>query len=92
MKFYRAMSEEEFKSSMKFIRRFKWITPNLPFILNRVKDGKFNNSHICKDRYTIVVSFEIRDIDLSKLRKLNHNEYMMDRRKNVKFYNFTKIN
>ena len=81
---YRAMCKEEFDSTMKegsavFYKRFKWFTPNIDFLLSRVRDGKFNNSHIEKNRYDYIVCFEA---DISKARVLNSNEIQFDRRRN----------
>lgn len=83
---YRAMCQDEYMETVKnkeavFHKRFKWFTENLDFIRNRVKDGKFNNSHIVKDRYDIVVKFEA---DISKALRLNENELQFDRRRNPK--------
>ena len=85
MKFYRACCKEEFdksNNSLHYIRRYKWMSDNEDFILNRVCDGEFNNSKFKDDNYTHMLEIQIED--LSKLRKLNNNEYMMDRRNNVK--------
>ena len=85
MKFYRACCKEEYensKSSLHYIRRYKWISNNKDFILERVCDGEFNNSKFKDSKYTHMLEIHIED--LSKLRKLNSNEYMMDRRNNVK--------
>lgn len=81
---YRAMCKEEFESTIKegsavFYKRFKWFTPNKEFLMNRVRDGKFNNSHIERNRYDYIVCFEA---DMSKARILNNNEVQFDRRRN----------
>jgi hypothetical protein len=81
---YRAMCKEEFESTIKegsavFYKRFKWFTPNKEFLMNRVRDGKFNNSHIERNRYDYIVCFEA---DMTKARILNNNEVQFDRRRN----------
>lgn len=64
-----------------FIKRYKWFSQDLDFILNRVKDGKFNNSYYIKDRYKFICSFEW-DGENSDWK--NKNEIQFDRRKNPK--------
>lgn len=86
---YRAMCINEYNSNMKFIKRFKWASLNIDFILNRVQDGKFNNSFYKKGAYDIIVSFEINDN--SKYKILNKNEIMFDRRDNIYFKNIKKL-
>ena len=86
---YRAMCKEELDNTLKenkavFYKRFKWFTPNIDFILERVRDGRFNNSGFVEDRYQYIVCFEA---DVSKARLLNDNEIQFDRRRNpsIKF-------
>lgn len=84
MMIYRAMCEEEFIKTMKykvpnFKKRFKWFSTNIDFIVNRVKDGKFNNSKFEQSRYTHVIEFEW---DGKNADWLNSNEIQFDRRKN----------
>lgn len=81
---YRAMCKEEYEETVKsknavFYKRFKWFSENLEFIMNRVRDGKFNNSTHDKERYDFILKFEA---DLSKAQQLNDNEIQFDRRRN----------
>ena len=89
---YRAMSLDEFKATQKenkphFIKRFKWFSPSLLFVANRVMDGKFNNSCFKKDRYAIGVKF-IFDGNGNKFFNKNSKEWRLDIRKShqVKCY------
>jgi len=84
MKIYRSMCDKELQSTLSrngfcFVRRFKWFTPNLTY-QERVKEGKFNNSHSCADRYKHLVEFTIRKDDEKNFNKLNR-ELMLDGRK-----------
>ena len=59
---YRAMSKEEKDRTILFNRpdfkkRFKWFSQNLTFLLERVRDGKFNNSKHIPGRYAHVLMF-----------------------------------
>ena len=84
MKIYRAMSEEELERTVKkgkpdFMRRFKWFSPNIEWVKNRVQDGKFNNSNHIDTRYIHLVEFEwlSGQEDFQSM-----NEIQFDRRKN----------
>lgn len=82
---YRAMSDEELALTLKYKKpdfsksRFKWFSANLDFIKNRVKDGLFNNSRFCQDRYKNLVKFEVDEKLID-----NRLEIQVDRRKNVR--------
>lgn len=82
---YRAMCEEEYLNTIKYkkpdfsLKRFKWFSPSLEFIITRVKDGSFNNSRHCKNRYKYIMSFEIYQLLMT-----NYNEIQVDRRSNIK--------
>lgn len=83
---YRAMCEEEFSGTMlygkaQFRKRFKWFATNLDFVLDRVRDGKFNNSAQATQRYERIVSF---DADLTKADWIRGNEIQFDVRRNAK--------
>ncbi len=83
---YRAMCEEEYLNTLKkgapdFLKRKKWFTPNKDF-LNRVLDGKFNNSSF-KDKYTHLVVFEVSNIECCDW--FNSKEIQIDRRSLVTF-------
>jgi hypothetical protein len=84
---YRAMSEVEFNETMKSgkadfsIKRFKWFSPSLNFIVSRVRDGKFNNSKFATNRYTHIVEF---DADVAKADWHIGQEIQFDRRRNAR--------
>jgi hypothetical protein len=83
---FRAMSEKEFLLTLEyerpiFIKKFKWFSEDKNFIINRVCDGKFNNSSFCKNRYTHIVKFIA---DGKRFIKLNNKELMINR--NINFF------
>ncbi len=77
------MCQEEFERTIKYgvpdfsEKRFKYFSPDLNFILQRVKDGNFNNSKHCPNRYSKIVSFSIDKC-------YNQLEVQIDRRQNLK--------
>lgn len=84
---YRAMCDEEATKTLNkgrpdFLRKFKWFSPNLNFIKERVQGGNFNNSKYKTDRYTRLLAFETDDISKSDF--VSNNEVQFDRRKNPK--------
>lgn len=84
MELFRAMCEVEFQETLhsqqpSFFRRFKWFSPDRQFVLNRVRDGKFNNSRFKPERYTKLVRFVISPKNTHLFRK-NSREWMLDRR------------
>lgn len=84
---YRAMCDEEAERTLKngrpdFLRKFKWFSPNLDFIRERVQDSNFNNSKYKSERYKRLLVFETQDIDKSDF--VSKNEVQFDRRKNPK--------
>lgn len=83
---YRAMCQEEFEKTIlynkpHFIKRYKWFSPDLNFILGRVKDGNFNNSLYNKHKYEFICSFEWDGLNSDWK---NNTEIQFDRRKNPK--------
>ena len=82
VKLYRAMCPREFQdmsnNQLSWNSRFKWFSPDINFIQNRVQDNKFNNSNFCPDRYAILVAIEIENSE--PFIKSNF-EWMLDRRK-----------
>lgn len=85
MVIYRAMCTEELTKTKlykrpHFIKRYKWFTSNLDFIINRVLDGKFNNSNYDNSKYQHICSFEW---DGENSDWINVNEIQFDRRKNL---------
>ena len=84
MKIYRAMCKEEQDKTIKsgipnFHTRFKWFSPNLEWIKQRVQDGKFNNSNYNPTKYEHILEFEW---DGTKCDFMSTNEIQFDRRKN----------
>ena len=82
MKLYRAMCKEEWEKSTPFSwkTRFKWFGTKT-FVLNRVRDGKFNNSSFVNSRYDILVEYEFDDNNMKHFVNCGKDEYMLDRRK-----------
>lgn len=86
---FRAMCDEEYELTIKHgqadfsKKRFKWFSPNIDFITDRVRDGQFNNSKFCKDRYNRVVEFYIDDKYIDKMDHISTNEIQVDRRRNI---------
>lgn len=84
MKLYRAMSEQEFNNvtndrPFAWKSKFKWFSPNKEFVLNRVRDGKFNNSNFDNRRYTHLVEYLVED-NLKVLRTVSTHEMMLARK------------
>ena len=84
MKLYRAMSEQEFNNvtndrPFAWKSKFKWFSPNKEFVLNRVRDGKFNNSNFDKGRYTHLVEYLVED-NLKRLQTVSTHEIMLARK------------
>ena len=84
MKLYRAMSEQEFNNvtndrPFAWKGKFKWFSPNKEFVLNRVRDGKFNNSNFDNRRYTHLVEYLVED-NLKVLQTVSTYEVMLARK------------
>lgn len=84
MKLYRLMSKLEFDSvsedhPFSWNSKFKWFSPNKRFVFDRVKDGKFNNSHFKKDRYTHLVEYLVED-NRKVLKTVSDHERMLSRK------------
>ena len=84
MKLYRAMSEQEFNyvendRPFAWKSKFKWFSPNKEFVLNRVRDGKFNNSNFDNRRYTHLVEYLVED-NLKVLQTVSTHEMMLARK------------
>lgn len=78
------MSKEEFDNvthdrPFSWNSKFKWFSPNKDFILNRVKDGKFNNSNFDNKRYTHLVEYVINDYR-NVLKIVSNYEIMLARK------------
>ncbi len=81
---YRAMCPEEFSqvsehSPLAQNSKFKWFGTE-DFVNTRVKDGKFNNSKHCPDRYKYLVTYEVVS-GLEHFSKCGYNEFMLSCRK-----------
>ena len=84
---YRAMCDEEADKTIKnkkpdFLRKFKWFSPNLSFITERVQGGSFNNSNHKSKRYTRLLAFTTEYISKSDF--VSTNEVQFNRQKNPK--------
>lgn len=60
-KLYRAMCQEEYEQTIRcggpaWKSKNKWFGP-LEFVESRVRDGRFNNSHLTNGRYDRIVEF-----------------------------------
>ena len=86
---YRAMCKEEYINTLKykephFIRRFKWFSSDINFIIDRVQNTNFNNSIYIPNRYEYLVEFEA-NVESAK-------EIKIDRRDNMKIKYIKTIN
>ena len=84
MYIYRLMSKPEFihtKEVPNFNRKYKYFSPSLDFLFNRVLDGKFNNSNFKPERYTHLVCFKINKEDLKHFTKVGRKELQVSVRK-----------
>ena len=84
MKLYRAMCDKELEETLKyskpaFNKRFKWFSTQ-EFVINRVQDGKFNNSSFSTNRYKNLVEFDISDNYLKYFKKCGFLELMLSNR------------
>ncbi len=84
MKLYRAMSEQKFNNvendrTFAWKSKFKWFSPNKEVVLNRVRDGNFNNSNFCRNRYTHLVEYLVED-NLKVLQTVSTHEMMLARK------------
>lgn len=57
--------------------KFKWFTDNVNF-LQRVADGRFNNSKFDWGRYEYIIIYEVESIDSFK--RITDNELMLARK------------
>ena len=81
---YRAMCNVEFQDMQKF-NSLSWNSKNKwfgtkDFVINRVKDGKFNNSKFCSDRYDVLVKFEFADGYEHIFSKCGNREFRLERK------------
>ena len=81
---FRAMCNEEYERTIKLgcadfsKKRFKWFSNNINFILDRVGDGKFNNSKFKDNAYRNIVKYHVRNP--SVLIRVSDNELMLRRK------------
>ena len=82
---YRAMCKDEARRTIvdnrpHFVSRYKWFSPLLEFVRDRVQGGGFNNSKFKPGRYTELLEFAFSSDSLSHFTIENEREYRMDRR------------
>ena len=82
---YRAMCIAEAMKTIAdnrphFVSRYKWFSPCLDFVRDRVQDGEFNNSKFKKGRYTELLGFTFSSDSLSCFTIESEREYRLDRR------------
>lgn len=85
VKLYRAMCGEEFRDTLRHNKlswnsKFKWFGTE-DFVIDRVRDGKFNNSKFVADRYANLVEFEFSEESLIHFSKCGNREFMLNVRK-----------
>ena len=66
-----------FNSPLSWNSRFKWFTDD-PKFLDRVSDGKFNNSKFAMSRYTHLAKYFVECPEL--LVRVSNSELMLSRR------------
>ena len=80
---YRAMCDREYDSvcekyPLSWSSKYKWFSDDLNFILERVRDGKFNNSKFKDNAYRNIVKYHVRNP--SVLIRVSDNELMLRRK------------
>lgn len=80
---YRAMCDAEYNSvcekfPLSWSSKCKWFSDDLNFILERVRDGKFNNSKFKDSAYRNIVKYRVRNPDV--LIRVSDNELMLRRK------------
>lgn len=80
---YRAMCDREYNSicekyPLSWNSKCKWFSDDLIFILERVRDGKFNNSKFKDNAYRNIVKY--RAGNPSVLVRVSDNELMLRRK------------
>lgn len=80
---YRAMCDREYNSvcekyPLSWNSKCKWFSDDLNFILERVRDGKFNNSKFKDNAYRNIVKYRVRNP--SVLVRVSNNELMLRRK------------
>jgi hypothetical protein len=79
------MNQQEFDRTLAmgipdFGKRFKFFSPSLEFVVDRVQNSTFAHSHLAPHKYARVVEFTVSEADMAKIRVLNSKELMVDRR------------
>ena len=80
---YRAMCDREYNSicekyPLSWSGKCKWFSDDLNFILERVRDGKFNNSKFKGNAYRNIVKYRVRNPSI--LIRVSDNELMLRRK------------
>ena len=80
---YRVMCDTEYSSvcekyPLSWNSKCKWFSDDLNFILERVRDGKFNNSKFKDNAYRNIVKYCVRNP--SVLVRVSDNELMLRRK------------
>ena len=80
---YRAMCDMEYNSVCKkyplsWNSKCKWFSDDLNFILERVRDGKFNNSKFKDNAYRNIVKYRVMNPNV--LIRVSDNELMLRRK------------
>ena len=80
---YRAMCDREYNSvcekyPLSWNSKCKWFSDDLNFILERVRDGKFNNSKFKDNAYRNIVKYRVSNP--SVLVRVSNNELMLRRK------------
>ena len=80
---YRAMCDREYNSvcekyPLSWNSKCKWFSDDLNFILERVRDGKFNNSKFKDNAYRKIVKYSVMNPNV--LVRVSNNELMLKRK------------
>ena len=80
---YRAMCDTEYNSvcekyPLSWNNKCKWFSDDLNFILERVRDGKFNNSKFKGNAYRNIVKYRVKNPNV--LIRVSDNELMLRRK------------
>ena len=80
---YRAMCDTEYNSvcekyPLSWNSKCKWFSDDLNFILERVRDGKFNNSKFKDNAYRNIVKYRVKNPSI--LIRVSDNELMLRRK------------
>lgn len=80
---YRAVNsleaEKTLLEGLDYLGNYKWFSPDLSFILNRVTDGKFNCSEDNPGQYDHILKFKIPKLHLKFFKKVGKSELMLSK-------------